>query len=250
MKWGATAVALLVVLVAVIGPLFGDAPNATVGAPFGHSGLLGTDVLGRDVLARVLHGGLAVVGLAAGATLVTVIVGAGVGMLLGLAGDRLSELTTRVIDLVLVFPPLLVMLVLAAGFPGSDLAVMVAVALTTVPFSVRVVRAATQKVAATGYLRIARARGDSVAQLIRYDVLPNVRGVVLADSGLRFVTAVYLTSTAGFLGLGRGAPAANWGRMVSENLPGITLSPWPVLAPALLLVAFGVSVNLLLGGSR
>lgn len=244
----ACAAVAAVVALAAVGPLLvaPDATTAPVAAPFtADRGLLGTDVLGRDVLARLLEGGRTVLVLAVAATGLATLLGSAVGMALGLAGPRVSDGVVRVVDLVLVFPPLLVLLVLAAGFPGSDAAVLVAVALTTAPTSVRVVRAATRTVAATGYVAVARTRGDRFGAVVVRDVLPGIAGVVLAESGLRFVAAVYLTATAGFLGLGAAAPAPNWGAMVAENLPGASLSPAAVVAPAALLVVFAVAVNLL-----
>lgn len=244
----AGAAAALVALLAAAGPLLAGSPAQPAGIPYdapSSAHLLGTDALGRDVLARVLHGGYLVVGLAVAATLVATVLGVGIGVLTALATRRAGELVMRVVDLLAVVPALLLLIVLAAGFPGSDLALLVAVVATTTPFSARVVRAAAQQVATRGFVEVARARGDGRWQVLRRDLLPNIAGPVLADAGLRFVGAVYLTATAGFLGIGRGAPAANWGRMVAENISGAALAVLPFLVPALLLVVFGVAMNLL-----
>ncbi|MEV7230835.1 ABC transporter permease [Polymorphospora sp. NPDC051019] len=241
--------AAVVVLAALLGPLVAPAsPTAQVGLPFDVPSAahpLGTDAVGRDVLSRLLHGGRAVVLLAAGATLLASVVGVTLGVLSGLAGRRPGEFVVRVVDVVAVIPGLLVLLVLAAGFPGSDTAILVGVGLVSLPFSVRVMRSATRQVAVRGFVDAARARGDSRWRIVRHDILPNVTGTMLAEAGIRFSAAVHLTATAGFLGLGAGPPTANWGRMVNENTAGIALTVWPVLAPALLLVTFTVSVNLL-----
>lgn len=244
----AGACAVVVGLLAATGPLWaGSSPTEQVALPFEAAGgghPLGTDVLGRDALSRVLHGGLAVLLPALAATALSGAVSVVLGVLTGLAARRAGERVVRVIDIVGVFPPLLLLLVLATGYPGSDVAVVVAVALVCVPFSVRVIRAATRRVSGLGYVEIARARGDRTWQVVGRDVLPNIAGPVVAEFGLRFSAALHLTATAGFLGLGQGPPAPNWGRMVQENFAGLGLSPWPVLAPAALLVLFAVSVNL------
>lgn len=245
----AAVTAAAIVLIALLGPLLAPgSPTAQVGMPFlepsaGHP--LGTDVLGRDVLTRLLHGGWVVVGLAVGATALATVIGAVVGVLAAMAGRRRGELAVRVLDLIAVMPPLLLLMVLATGFPGSDLAILVAIGVTTAPFSVRVVRAAATEVVGRGYVEAALARGDSRLAVVARDVAPNIAGPVLADVGLRFVAAVYLCSTAGFLGLGRGAPYANWGRMVAENIEGSALTVWPFVAPALVLVLFVVAINVL-----
>lgn len=239
----------LVLLVALLGPVLAvGSPTAQVGLPFDPpSGAhpLGTDFLGRDALVRVLHGGAVVVGVAAGATLAGSLVGVLLGVLAGVVSPRTGELVVRVVDVLGVTPALLVILLVATGFPGSNAALVVAVALVSVPFSVRINRASTEQVARAGFVEVARARGDGGWQILRHDIAPNIAGPALSEAGLRFGAAIYLTSTAGFLGLGAGAPAPNWGRMVVENLPGAGLSPWPFLAPALLLVVLAVSVNLL-----
>jgi peptide/nickel transport system permease protein len=245
----AGAGALFVVLVALCGPLIAPhGPTEQLGMPFqapGSGHPLGTDVLGRDVLSRLLCGGRVIVLTGLGATLLAGTAGLAAGVLAGLASRRTGDLVLRLVDALAVLPALLLILVLAAGFPGSDLAVVAAVALATTPFSVRVLRAATRQVAVTGYAEAAYARGDSRWAVLRHDILPNIAGPALMDTALRLVASIHLTSTAGFLGLGRGAPSPNWGRMVKENIPGAPLSAAPFLAPTLLLVLLSVCVGLL-----
>jgi peptide/nickel transport system permease protein len=249
----AAAVAITIVGGALTGPWLGahlaaSSPTEQVGLPFDAPSTahpLGTDFLGRDALARLLDGGAVVVGVAAGAAVAAGVLGVLLGVLAATLPRRAGELLVRVIDVVAVVPALLVVLVLAAGFPGSDLAVLVAIALVSVPFSVRVNRAAAERVIGSGYVELAIARGDGWWRVLGHDVAPNIAGPALSEAGMRFVAALYLSATAGFLGLGAGAPAANWGRMVAENLPGARLAVWPFLAPALLLVLLAVAVNLL-----
>ncbi|WP_207386602.1 ABC transporter permease, partial [Protofrankia symbiont of Coriaria ruscifolia] len=246
------AAAGLVVLFALLGPLVvPGSPTAQVGMPFlapSAAHPLGTDMIGRDVLARLAHGGLPVVALAAGSTALTTLVGFGVGALSGLSGGQMAELVVRVVDVVAVVPALLLLLVLATGFPGSNLAVLVAVALISAPFSIRVIRAATAQVAGTGFVEVSRARGEPRRRILRHDIAPNIVRPALAEIGLRFSAAVHLTATAGFLGLGGAAPAPNWGRMVDENSPGVALTVWPFLAPVLALLILSISVNVLADG--
>ncbi|HSA53921.1 MAG TPA: ABC transporter permease [Yinghuangia sp.] len=240
---------LFVFATALIGPWVAPhAPTEQVGMPFeapDGTHLLGTDVLGRDVLSRVLHGGRVIVVSSVCATIATSLIGIVVGLWAGLGDGRFREAVVRAVDVLAAVPALLLMLVLAAGYPASDTAVVAAVALTTLPFSVRVVRAAARRLAGRGYIEAALARGDGTLHLLRYDVLPNLAGPLAADAGIRLVAGVHLTATAGFLGLGRGAPEANWGRMVQENLPGAKLTTAPFLAPTVLLVVFAVSAGVL-----
>ncbi|MEU3183950.1 ABC transporter permease subunit [Streptomyces sp. NPDC006923] len=245
------APALLVVLLALLGPLAAPhSPTEQLAAPFQRPDgqfLLGTDILGRDVVSRVLSGGRTIVLIAMAGTAVAGVIGVAAGVLAALVSRRFGDLVLRVVDALAVLPALLLVLVLAAGFPGSDSAVVAAVALATAPFSVRVLRAAADAILTSGYVEVARARGDSGRSVLRHDVLPNIAGPVLLDTALRLVASLHLAATAGFLGLGRGGSAPNWGRMVNENIPGASLAMAPFLAPALLLVVLSVCVGLLAG---
>ncbi|MFJ6063973.1 ABC transporter permease subunit [Streptomyces tendae] len=245
------AVTLLVLLLALLGPLAAPhSPTAQLAAPFQQPDgqyLLGTDVLGRDVASRVLGGGRTIVLTALAGTAAAGAVGLAAGVLAAMVSRRLGDLLVRCVDALAVLPALLVVLVLAAGFPGSHAALVTAVALATAPFSTRVLRAAADTVLDSGYVEAALARGDTRRAVLRHDVLPNIAGPALTDTALRLVAALHLTATAGFLGLGPGGAAPDWGRMVSENVPGATLAAAPFLAPALLLILISVCVGLLAG---
>ncbi|WP_282085349.1 ABC transporter permease subunit [Streptomyces tendae] len=245
------AVTLLVLLLALLGPAVAPhSPSAQLAAPFQPPDaqfLLGTDVLGRDVASRVLGGGRTLVLTALAGTAAAGAVGLTAGVLAAMVSRRLGDLLVRCVDALAVLPALLVVLVLAAGFPGSHAALVTAVALATAPFSTRVLRAAADTVLDSGYVEAALARGDTRRAVLRHDVLPNIAGPALTDTALRLVAALHLTATAGFLGLGPGGAAPDWGRMVSENVPGATLAAAPFLAPALLLVVLSVCVGLLAG---
>ncbi|MDT0429929.1 MULTISPECIES: ABC transporter permease [Streptomyces] len=239
---------LLLLLLALLGPLVAPySPTAQLAAPFQPPDgrfLLGTDVLGRDVASRVLGGGRSIVLTALAGTAAAGAIGMAVGVLAAMVSRRLGDLLVRCVDALAVVPALLVVLVLAAGFPGSDAALVAAVALATAPFSTRILRAAGETVLSSGYVEAALARGDSRPAVLRHDVLPNIAGTALMDTALRLVASLHLTATAGFLGLGQSGAEPDWGRMVNENVPGATLAATPFLAPALLLVGLSVCVGL------
>ncbi|MFE1010319.1 ABC transporter permease subunit [Streptomyces sp. NPDC058794] len=242
---------LLLLLLALLGPLVAPhSPTEQLAAPFQPPDgrfPLGTDVLGRDVVSRVLSGGRSIVLTALAGTAAAGAVGMAAGVLAAMVSRRLGDLLVRCVDALAVVPALLVVLVMAAGFPGSDVALVAAVALATAPFSTRVLRAAADTVLSSGYVEASLARGDTRRAVLRHDVLPNIAGPALMDTALRLVASLHLTATAGFLGLGQGGAAPDWGRMVSENVPGATLAATPFLAPALLLVVLSVCVGLMAG---
>ncbi|WP_206306008.1 ABC transporter permease subunit [Streptomyces sp. RFCAC02] len=248
LRRGALAVLLLIVAAALAGPWLPlPSPTGQTGMPYeppGRGGLLGTDFLGRDALARTAHGGRTLLLQALAATALGSLVGLAVGTLAGLSRRGPGTVLLRLVDGLAALPPLLVMLLVAAGRPGSATAVLVAVTAVSLPFSVRVIGGATARLADLPYVRTALARGDGVLRVIRYDILPNIAREAWAEAGIRFIAATQLVATAGFLGLGAAAPAANWGRLVRENIPGASDNPWPVVVPAALLAVLALGTTL------
>jgi peptide/nickel transport system permease protein len=245
----ALGVLLLIMLIAAIGPQL--APHdytQTLGPPFAApSGAypLGTDQLGRDVLSRVLTGGRPVILFAILATLATILIGCTLGMLAGLKGGWADEVIMRPLDVAIAVPPLLLVLILVAVLARSPVTIAIVVAVAGTPIVARVVRSVSLEVATKGFVEAARARGEGSSYIVFREVLPNVMNTVLADAGVRFVAAIYLIASASFLGVGSQPPAADWPVMIAENRQGIAIQPWGVLAPALLIVGFVVSVGLL-----
>ncbi|MGW6740678.1 ABC transporter permease subunit [Streptomyces sp. NPDC055025] len=164
--------ALLIVLVALLGPLAAPhSPTAQLAAPFQEPGgefLPGTDILGRDVASRVLSGGRTIVLIAMAGTAVAGVFGMCAGVLAGMVSRRLGDFVVRCVDALAVLPALLLVLVLAAGSPDSDTAVVAAVALATVSFSTRVLRAAAESVLTSGYVEASVARGDTRRAVLRH----------------------------------------------------------------------------------
>ncbi|MFI6824132.1 ABC transporter permease [Micromonospora sp. NPDC050187] len=236
-----------ILVFALAGPWFAPhTPTEVVGLPFtpprpGHP--LGTDYLGSDVLSRLLHGGRTVVALSAAATVVAYLAGTAAGILAGLR-RRADSVILRPVDVLLAIPPFLVLAVLATATGRGTLVVVTASALANLPGIIRVVRAATLQVAVRGYVEVALARGESWPRIAVRDVLPNIAAPVLADLGSRTAGTIAMVAGANFLGLGLQPPAADWALMVAENRTGLVLQPWAVLAPAVLIAALTVTLNL------
>ena len=242
----------LVLLIALAGPLVAPHPIAETiglpGAPPSAAAPLGTDFLGRDVLSRLLHGGLPVLWLSVATISLTYLIGVGVGMIAGLSRSYVDPILMRSVDLVLVFPPLLLLLLLLYGAGDGTGVLIIGIVLVLFPGVARLVRTATLEVSTTGYIEAAIARGETRLAIMRREVLPNIATSVLADFGVRFSAAVILAASISFLGFGSQPPAANWGLMISENRPILPTNPWAVLAPAILLALMTIGVNLLADG--
>ncbi|NDL58728.1 ABC transporter permease [Phytoactinopolyspora mesophila] len=240
----------LAVTIALAGPFVVDDDATTSrGRPFlsPERGLpLGTDHLGRDVWSVLLDSGVTLVALPLLATLFGTAAGTAFGMLTGWYGGRLSAMGLRISELMLVVPPLLIAVLAFNAVSGSGIAAIVAViAVLGVPATMRFTRAATSTVVARGYIDHAVALGTRGPAILVREVLPTIIAPVLADAGLRLVGALYLIASVGFLGLGGAVLESSWAGMVADNVVGVPLNPWAMVAPAVCLVALAVSVNLL-----
>lgn len=239
----------LAVLAAAAGPWF--APHGlgeTVDLPYtdpGGGALLGTDHLGRDVWSRVLHGGRPIVVVPVVATAVATVLGGLAGMVAAATGRRARAAVMAVLDVMVVLPPLLVLLVLLYRFGARPWVLVVAVVTVTTPFVARYTRAAAAPILASGYVETALAMGERRLVVWCREVVPNLVGPVVADAGLRFVGAIYLVASAGFLGFGADRRRTDWGAMIAENIDGARLNPWAVVAPCVAIAGLTVSANLL-----
>jgi peptide/nickel transport system permease protein len=250
----ALAIVALVLLVAIFGPyLAPSTPSEIVGIPFGARStkhILGTDFLGRDVLSRVMNGGRTSVFLAAASTLGSYLIGATIGLLAGYREGRFDAVLMRSVDVLLAFPPILFLLVVAAGAGPSAWALVIAITVVFAPSVARVIRAATQTVSHSGYVEAAVARGESTARIIFREILPNIRPTVVADAGPRLTFAILLVAAVNYLGLGLRPPAADWALMISENRSGLSLQPWALIVPSALIAILTVAVNIVADQQR
>lgn len=240
--------AIMVVLLALVGPLFiPHAIDEPITAPYAlpdSDAPLGGDQLGRDLLSRLLAGGreLLVSSVLAAAIVTTL---AGLLGAISALRPKLGAVFERSADIVILLPAILGIMVIGISWPGSGrVPVVVAAIVLGTPFAFRVAAAAAAPVAASGFVEVAAAGGERTLSLAFREVLPNLRTTLVALLGLRFVEAVYVVATAGFLEIGIQPPAADWALMIRENAEGILLNPWGVLAPSIAIAALAVSVTL------
>jgi peptide/nickel transport system permease protein len=235
--------------VAILGPLFAPhglaVPIGAPGTPPSPSAPLGTDYLGRDVLSRVLDGGISVIWIATAATLLAYAAGVPTGLIAGYRRSLIDPILMRGVDVLLAFPALLILLLLVAGLGPHVPVLIVGVAIVQLPPIARIIRTATLEVSTRGYVEAAQARGERTGAVLGREILPNVAPVVLADFGIRFGYSIILIASVNYLGLGLAPPAADWGLMTAENQQYISLNVWAVLAPAIMLGMLTVCVNLL-----
>jgi peptide/nickel transport system permease protein len=219
-------------------PIVAPYASPSVAAP------LGGDHLGRDVLSRLLAGGAELLLVSATVAVVVTLLAALLGTLAVLR-PAVGRVVERGADVLILLPPVLGVLLIVLSWPGGGpVALITAAVLLGLPYAVRVVAAAAAPVAWAGFVQAAVVGGERLGRVLWREVLPNLRGVLVALLGLRFVAATYLVATAAFLQVGPQPPAANWALMVRENGEGVLLNPWAVIAPSLAIGVLAVAVHL------
>jgi ABC-type dipeptide/oligopeptide/nickel transport system permease subunit len=178
------------------------------------------------------------------ATLLSYLVGLGIGLVAGYSKSVIDPLLMRAVDVLLAFPALLVLLLLVGGLGPYVGVLIVGVALVQLPGIARIVRTATLETSTRGFVEAAEARGEPTLSLLVREILPNIAPVILADFGIRFGYSIILIASVNYLGLGLAPPAADWGLMISENQQFISINVWAVLAPAIMLALLTIGVNL------
>ncbi len=217
---------------------------AALTAP-GPTWLLGTDDLGRSILARAAHAAHLSVGVALG----SVGVAWGVGVALGLAaawwGGVLDQAAMRVADTVMAFPGLLLTMLVAGLWGGGAGAIVVGIALAQWPQAARVSRALAAGSIGLPYVQAARLAGLGAGTILMKDVLPPLLPQLLTQAALSVAHAVLTIAALGFLGIGLPPPTPEWGTMIAEAMPFMAEAPWTVAVPASLLAATVLGLTLL-----
>jgi peptide/nickel transport system permease protein len=255
-RYGRTRVGLvitvLIVLLAVFGPLFAPhSPTALVGPPFASpSGAspLGTDYVGEDVLSRVMWGGRFILWMALAAGLIGTIGGSTLGIVAGYGRKWVDEAIMRSLDVLLAIPVIVFALLFISMLGSSPVLIVVLVGISWMPTVARTVRAATLDIGRREFIEAAEVIGTPRRRILAHDILPNLMTIILVELGLRIAWSISLVSAISFLGFGISPPRADWGLMINENSIGLAVQPWAVVAPVVCIALFSIGVSLLADG--
>jgi len=248
---------IIIVLLAVLAPLIADykevvikidvpnrlnAPNAT--------NILGTDELGRDIFARIVHGARISLLVGISSIVVSLIVGGTLGAISGYFGGIIDGWLMRAMDVFLCLPDMLLALAIVATFGVSMVNITISIGLAFTPKLSRVVRAAVMSVRDNEYVEAAKCIGARSGRIIVSHVLINCIGPVIVQVTLYVANAILTISALSFIGLGIQAPTPEWGNMLASGREFMRDHPYIVVAPGLAIFFTILSLNLLGDGLR
>jgi dipeptide transport system permease protein len=257
---GLVVVALIVFVAIFADVLAPYAPNeqfrdAVRAAPAWEEGgstrfLLGTDGLGRDLLSRLLHGARISLFIGLSVMAVSFVIGVALGLACAALGNVVDVAVTRVMDLIMAVPSLVLAILVVAVLGPSLTNTIVAVTIVYLPRYVRLVRASALAELGKDYVVAARVAGVGPWRLMLRTVLPNCLAPLIVQAALGVSDAILEAAALGFLGLGAQPPTAEWGTMLADAREFIRSNPWQVTLPGLAILVTVVSINLAGDGLR
>jgi peptide/nickel transport system permease protein len=252
---GVVIVALFAVLsiIAMAGllpydPIAQNVPDRLQGPSAAH--WFGTDQFGRDIFARVGAGVANSMKIAVVAVGFATVVGTLAGVVAGFYRKAADAMISGVTNVLFAFPPLLLALALASVFTRTWFTVAVAIAIVYVPIFIRVVRGPVLSLREIEFVRAATSTGQSRAATMFTHVLPNLTSIIIVQVSLSLSWAVLTEASLSFLGFGTPPPAPSLGSMVYEARTLVTIAPWTMVAPAIVLVVLIIGLNMLGDGLR
>ena len=242
---------LAIILAAVFAPYVSpDDPYRTSmmrrlkppGTP-GH--ILGTDELGRDLLARLIYGGRVSLAMGLAPVAIATCLGGALGICAGYYGRWINALIMRIVDVFYAFPSVL-LAVAMAGALGSGIGnSLISLTLVFIPPIARVAESVTTQIRNQDFVEAARATGASSFRIIVEHLLANVTGPILTYASSLVSVAIIIASGLSFLGLGASPPTADWGLMLNTLRQAIYVAPVNAVLPGVMIFAASVSFNLL-----
>jgi ABC-type dipeptide/oligopeptide/nickel transport system permease subunit len=211
---------------------------------------LGTDILGRDLLARLIFGARTVLLVAPLSVAVAMTVGIAMGMVAGYYGGWIDTVISRVSDIILAFPVLVLYVILIANIGPSVFNIVIATTIASAPGIGRITRGLVLGLKEQEYIAAARLRDESTLYIMLVELLPNCRSMLIVDACLRIGYTIITIGILGFLGLGLPPPNPDWGGMVKESVTVLNVWPHMSLIPSFALVSLVLGFNLLADGMR
>lgn len=212
--------------------------------------LLGTDELGRDLLARIIYGGQVSILIGLIGALASMLIGVVIGALSGYIGGRFDTLMMRFVDVMYSLPYMLLVIIMMAVFGKSIINLFLALAIVSWLTVCRVVRGQIISLKNSEFVEAARACGAGTGRIVFKHLIPNTTGVIVIYTTLRVPSFIMLEAFLSFLGLGVQAPFASWGVLIHDGVYAMTTYPWLLWFPAIAMTLFLFSMNFFGDGLR
>lgn len=240
----------LVLLAVMLGPIFQpyDPLEMRSGQRFlppSRQHPAGTDLFGRDVFARLLHGGRLTLGIGCLAVLIAAAPGIALGLVAGYYGGWLDRGIGWLVNVMLSFPAVLLALTIVAALGTGTFNVVIAVGVAAIPTYTRLVRGQVLSARRQAYVRAAIIVGNKPLRIVLRHILPNIFGPIIVLATLDVGWAILNASALSFLGLGVQPPTAEWGLMLNEGRGFLRDAPWVTTAPGLAIAITVLAANLL-----
>ncbi len=211
---------------------------------------LGTDELGRDVFARVLYGGRVSLTIGLAAMAVGMSVGTLVGAISGYVGGRTDAVIMRLVDVLIAFPTLFLLIMLASFLGSSLITIILVIGLLSWMRVARLVRASFLSVKERDFVTAAHALGCGHFQMIFRHLLPNSLGPIIVAATIDVSAAILTESALSYLGLGVQPPQATWGNMLRFAQEQMATAPWTAIAPGFMIFLVSIAINFIGDGLR
>ena len=250
--WGPAGFLIFMLALCFLWPLIVTLPSPTNGniiqasePPFSPGHFLGTDQIGVDIFSQLVYGGQVSFEIGAATTAIGILIGGTLGVIAGYVSGWLDPVISRLLDILIAFPALVLALVIAEGLGPSEIHVIWALSVFSIPAVGRIARGATLTVRGLPFMVAARLVGTRRWRIIARHILPNILPGIVTFSLLGFGIVIILEGALDYLGYGIPAPEASWGSMISTGQQILSAQPEYVLIPSITLLITVAALNML-----